>query len=117
MAKTLGAIRRVDFQHEWTTGPRWFRAGVRLYFEPYGSLEIRSEAEWPADDFSEAVEQTIRETLRELHPATLGGRFVLEAAYARHRRSSTEWAFRTAAREAVRSIYSMSEVVEYSPPL
>lgn len=114
--RTIRGLQKVSFDFWTTTGPRHIQAGVTIDYSPAAEFVFVAHAIWPEDaNYSAAVQEEVRREISLHCAAAFGGRFVLEAIRF-HDRGSSERAFRTAAREAVRSLFSMSEIVDYEPP-
>jgi len=115
-SKTIQGLQRVSFDFWTTTGPRQIQAGVTIDYSPASVFEFESRVSWPTgDDYSAAVYQEAQAEIRKHCSESFGGRFILEAIRF-HDVGSSESAFRIAVREAVRSLFSMSKIVDYDPP-
>ena len=64
MEKFRGQIQ-IGFQYSECLGPRSESAGVSLRLSTNDTYGFVSEAEWPVDDFSAAVERGVQDGLRE----------------------------------------------------
>ena len=110
---TLQGLKRVTFAFWTTTGPRMIEASVTIDYGPARELTLESAAEWPPnDDYTEAVFEEIRRSVASLTDKRFGGRFTLERIEF-HDVHSSKLAFQLATREAVRSLFSMSQLIEY----
>ena len=114
--RTIQGLQKVSFDFWTTTGPRHIQAGLTIDYSPAPEFTFKSRAIWPTGgDYSAVIRDEIQREVAVHCSAPFGGLFVLEEIRFNDVGSS-ERAFRTAARETVRSLFSMSKVVDYAPP-
>ena len=102
MDKFRGQIQ-IGFCYSEHLGPRFEAAGVALRLTTHDRYEFTSEARWPEDDYSVAVERGVRDGLRESgFDPDLGVSVVLEGVEY-DRVSSSEHTFYVAAKCAAKS--------------